>query len=280
MLAFLLLRNVCHAQETNTNQSFTKTPEDTMPAKENITVIRKLFEESLNKSKLQFLKELVSDEYSGPGGKNGAAGFEQPFTALIAAFPDIHYTIEELVAEGDKVVVRWTWKGTHTGKFQQFGATGKKITNDGMAIFELKQGKIIKSFVQTDRLGFLQQLEAVPLDLALLSKETQNEYVYFIDKFLVPAQAKPEFLQRANINRNYIKTLPGFIEDAAYECNDEQGNMVYITIAVWKNEESLSKAKEAVQAEYKKQGFNPAAMLERLHITMDRGIYREDTLLP
>ena len=95
----------------------------------------------------------------------------------------------------------------------------------------------------------------------------------FIDKFLVPQNAKQEFLERMNINRSFIKTLNGFVEDAAYERTDEDGNLICITIAVWENEDVLKKAKDAVQELYKKQGFNMPEMLERLHITVDRGIY-------
>ena len=95
----------------------------------------------------------------------------------------------------------------------------------------------------------------------------------FIDKFLVPQKAKQEFLERMNINRSFIKTLNGFVEDAAYERTDEDGNLICVTIAVWENEDVLKKAKDAVQELYKKQRFNMPEMLERLHITVDRGIY-------
>ena len=95
----------------------------------------------------------------------------------------------------------------------------------------------------------------------------------FIDKFLVPEKAKQEFTERMNINRSFIKTLNGFVEDGAYERSDEDGNFICVSIAVWENEDVLKKAKEAVQEEYKKQGFNMPEMLERLHISIDRGIY-------
>ena len=96
----------------------------------------------------------------------------------------------------------------------------------------------------------------------------------FIDRFIVPQKSKQEFLERMNINRNFIKTLPGFIEDSAYERYDEQGNLICVTVAVWASEEAIKKAREAVQAEYKKEGFDLQAMLERLNITMiERGVY-------
>jgi heme-degrading monooxygenase HmoA len=95
----------------------------------------------------------------------------------------------------------------------------------------------------------------------------------FIDKFLVPQNAKQEFIERMTINRNFIKTLNGFIEDAAYERTDEDGNLICVTTAVWENEDVLKKAKDAVQEEYKKQGFNMLEMLGRLNITIERALY-------
>jgi heme-degrading monooxygenase HmoA len=95
----------------------------------------------------------------------------------------------------------------------------------------------------------------------------------FIDHFIVPQNAKPEFVERMNINRTFIKTLDGFIEDNVYERTDEKGNSIVVTVAVWQNEEAIKTAREAVQAEYKRQGFNMPEMLKRLDITMDRGIY-------
>ena len=98
---------------------------------------------------------------------------------------------------------------------------------------------------------------------------------FFIDKFIVPPAAVSEFTNRMNISRNFIKKLPGLIKDEAWQRTDEHGNLVCITIAVWENDEALKKAREVVQAEYKKQGFDMPAMLSRLNIAMDRGLYTE-----
>jgi hypothetical protein len=95
----------------------------------------------------------------------------------------------------------------------------------------------------------------------------------FIDKFFVPAPARTAFYERMRINRNFIKNLPGFIEDAAYEYTDNEGNLICVTVAQWETREAVDSAKEAVQAEYKKQGFDAAEMFKRLNITADRGIY-------
>lgn len=97
----------------------------------------------------------------------------------------------------------------------------------------------------------------------------------FIDKFVLPENAKAEFLQRMNYNRAFLKKQPGFINDSAYERTDEQGNLVVVTVAIWENEDAIAKAKAAVQAEYKRIGFNMPAMLERLNITIERATYHE-----
>ena len=242
----------------------------------NKKVIQNLYEQSMNNRNMELLQDYISDEYTNIRGQKGAAAFQGSVTGLINAFPDIHWKIEELIGDSDRVVVRWKWQGTHAGPFQQFMPTGKSVSNDGVGIFKLKDGKVIDIWIETDRLGFLQQVEALSTDVTQFSnKKHSKSTVRFIDKFLVPAKAKEEFMQRANFNRSFIKNLPGFIEDAAYERTDEQGNLVFITIAVWENEEVVKKAKEAVQSEYKKQGFDLAAMLQRLNITIDRGMYAE-----
>jgi len=97
--------------------------------------------------------------------------------------------------------------------------------------------------------------------------------VNFIDKFVVPAAAKKEFLDRMKINRTFIRTLPGFIEDAAYTYTNDKDDLICVTVALWENIEALNKAKEAVQQEYKRQGFDAAEMYKRLNISPDRGIY-------
>lgn len=242
------------------------------PIESNKEIVRKLFEESLNKGNLELLPDLIAASFTGPQGEKGAAGFRATFEPLLKAFPDIHYTINDLVAEDDKVVVNWTWHGTQTGAFRGIPATGKTVSNVGMAVFALKDGKIVSASTQTDRLGFLQGLGVLPFDLAPLAPPHKGE-IYFIDKFFVPAAGIGEFHERMHINRNFIKTLPGFITDAAYEHKDEQGNLICVTVARWSSQEAVGKAKEAVQEEYKKEGFDMPAMMKRLNITIDRGLY-------
>jgi len=269
--AMLLMAGVTHAQGIDKH---TKTKQMTTN-KNNEEVVRTVFEQSLNKKNLALLKDLISDDYEGLQGAKGAEGFEKPVLPLLKAFPDIQWNIEELIGEDDKVAVRWKWKGVHTGQFNNFPATGKLTTNDGMAIFTLKDGKVTSGQVLTDRLGFLQELGVVPQDPAQLYAQAaaSKSQVNFIDKFFVPAGAKTEFYERMRINRNFIKTLPGFIKDEAYEYTDDNGNLICVTVAHWASKDAMAMAKEAVQTEYKRQGFDMPAMLKRLNITIDRAIY-------
>jgi heme-degrading monooxygenase HmoA len=115
---------------------------------------------------------------------------------------------------------------------------------------------------------------SVKMETIQVKKSDTLEQI-LIDKIVVPGTSKQEFIERMNINRNFIKRLPGFVGDAAYEQSDGQGNLVYVTVAVWQNEDALTNAKEAVQAEYKKENFNMPEMLKRLNITIDRGIYKK-----
>jgi predicted ester cyclase len=129
---------------------------------ENRRSVEKLFETGFNQGDLAVLDELVSPEYVGSQGEKGPAGFRGIAVGLRAAFPDIHYTLDDAIAEGDRVAVRWHWTGTHTGKFRTYPPTGKLLTNTGAAIFRLKDGKIAAASLETDRLGFLMQVGALP----------------------------------------------------------------------------------------------------------------------
>jgi steroid delta-isomerase-like uncharacterized protein len=78
------------------------------------------------------------------------------------AFSDLKRPVEDLVAEGDKVVARWTSIGTHDGSFQGIPPTGKTITTSGITVFRLENGKIVEEWSESDMLGMLQQLGAIP----------------------------------------------------------------------------------------------------------------------
>jgi steroid delta-isomerase-like uncharacterized protein len=124
--------------------------------------VEKLFDDGFNRGDLALVDQLVAPEYIDPTGATGPAAFRAVAAGLRNAFPDIHYTLDDVIAEGDRVAVRWHWTGTHKGQFRAFAATGKAMKNTGTGIFRFKEGKIVAADLETDRLGFLQQVGAVP----------------------------------------------------------------------------------------------------------------------
>lgn len=91
--------------------------------------------------------------------------YKRWLTESHSLFPDLHLTVEDLVAEADKVVTRWTFRGTNTGDFETptpSPATGKQVTVSGMNIFRFAEGKIVEEWFQEDTMGMLQQLGFIP----------------------------------------------------------------------------------------------------------------------
>lgn len=131
---------------------------------QNKQIVRELFEKGFNTGQNAVLDRLVADDFAGAAGDHGPRAFQQVMTRLRGAFPDLHYTLDDVLAEGDKVAVRWHWTGTHRGQFRTVPPTGRAVTNEGSAIFELRGGKIVAAALGTDRLGFLQSIGVVPGD--------------------------------------------------------------------------------------------------------------------
>ena len=138
-----------------------------MSSQTNTAVIRRLYEEVFVQWKLDVLDELVSPDFVGhempPGTPRGPEGFKQFYGSLRSAFPDITYQVDDIVSERDKVVVRWTWRCTHTGEFLGVPATGKHATVTGIAIYRVANGKCAERWVELNLLGLLQQLGATPV---------------------------------------------------------------------------------------------------------------------
>jgi predicted ester cyclase len=82
--------------------------------------------------------------------------------SVIAGFPDIKWTIEDIISEGDKVVVRWHWNGTNTAPFRGIPPSNKTVIDNANVIYQLKDGKIVNAWIQGDRLGVLTQIGLIP----------------------------------------------------------------------------------------------------------------------
>ena len=130
---------------------------------ENKRSIDQLFLTCFNQGDLAQLDRLVAPEYIDPQShEHGPAAFRTVMTRLRGAFPDIRYHLDDVVAEDERVAVRWHWTGTHTGPFRTFAPTGKTVSSTGAGVFRLKDGKIVAAVLETDRLGFLQQIGVLP----------------------------------------------------------------------------------------------------------------------
>ena len=129
-------------------------------------IVAKLFEVCFNQGKVELLPELVAADYSGPRGQTGPASVANTITELHATFPDIHYTVEDMIAENNRVTIRWKWEGTQVGSFRGFPATHNHVISTGIGIFQIDEDKITRSWLQIDQLGFLQQIGALPAEIS------------------------------------------------------------------------------------------------------------------
>jgi predicted ester cyclase len=127
----------------------------------NKQLVRRLFEDYINHDRLDRLGEIVAPTFVSGAPEPGPAAFATVIGRLRAALPDLAYTVDELVGEGDRVAVRWTLRGTFTGQFRSYPPTGKPVANTGCGVFEIADGKLVRATIETDRLGFLIQVGAV-----------------------------------------------------------------------------------------------------------------------
>jgi steroid delta-isomerase-like uncharacterized protein len=138
-------------------------------SEQNKALSRRNIEEVWNQRKLEVIDELVATssvlhDPSVPGGKvAGSQGYRQFVQVYLTAFPDTHFTIHDQIADGDKVVTRWTATGTHKGDLMGIAPTGKRSTVTGITIDRYDAGKAIESWVNYDTLGMFQQLGVVPM---------------------------------------------------------------------------------------------------------------------
>lgn len=115
-----------------------------MSIETNKQVVRNLYEDVLSQGNLALIDQLVSPEMLNHNGLGGQEGFKQTVMMLRTAFPDIQYRVDDIIAENDKVVVRWTFHGTHLGPFEGREPTGRQVTNRAIAIFRLQEGQVVE----------------------------------------------------------------------------------------------------------------------------------------
>jgi steroid delta-isomerase-like uncharacterized protein len=135
-------------------------------SEENKAIARRIFEE-VWKGKLDVADEILEANDVAVAHGLGVElppgeGFKQFVSIYRSAFPDVHFTIEDQIAEGDKVVTRWTARGTHKGELMGIPATGKQVVVTGISINHFVGGKSVEAWNNWDGLGMMQQLGVVP----------------------------------------------------------------------------------------------------------------------
>jgi steroid delta-isomerase-like uncharacterized protein len=134
-------------------------------SEQNKTLARRWFEDLFSRGNLDAANEILSADFVDHLTHEDERGLEELkayVTIYRAAFPDIQDTLEQIVAEGDKVVVRWTSRGTHQGEFMGVAPTGRHVTFTGMRLFRIAENKIAESWVNIDEQGLQEQLGTAP----------------------------------------------------------------------------------------------------------------------
>jgi steroid delta-isomerase-like uncharacterized protein len=134
---------------------------------ENKTLVRRWFKEVWSKGNLAVADQIVAANYANhdpasPMPEPGREGLKKHVTTYRTALPDLTITVDEALAEGNKVTVRWTARGTHKATLMGIAPTGKQVTLTGISVIRISGGKVAEHWVTWDTLGMMQQLGAVP----------------------------------------------------------------------------------------------------------------------
>ena len=134
--------------------------------RDNAAVVRQFLDETLNRGDIdgaaQFVWEDVVERVPFPGQGPGLEGLQSVVRGVRTAFPDMHWTAEEQLSEGDRVLTRFEWTGTHRGPFLGVPATGRPVKVWGMVIDRLVGGRIKETRLLMDTLGLMTRLGVVP----------------------------------------------------------------------------------------------------------------------
>lgn len=135
-----------------------------MSTEQNKPLVRRLIEEGFNKGNERVIDELVAPNFATREESMravGLAGFKEMVAAFRTAFPDARMTIEDVIAEGDKVITWAYFTGTHRGPLEGIPPTGKRVKVKDVDLFRIEQGKVVESSTTFDRLGMLKQLGVI-----------------------------------------------------------------------------------------------------------------------
>jgi predicted ester cyclase len=129
----------------------------------NKELVRRFYEDVYVRWNMALVDEVVSPRFIShdwpEDGLTGPRAFRDYYAGIRSAVPDARYEVDDLIAEGDRVVVRWRLLGTHEGDFRGIAPTGKPIALEGIAIYRLEAGTLMERWVVSDLHGVLEELE-------------------------------------------------------------------------------------------------------------------------
>jgi predicted ester cyclase len=137
-----------------------------MSIEENKTIARRYPEEVYNKKDIDVLDEIIDENIINHWWKpeiNGLQIIKEYISKNLVAFPDVKFTVEDQIAEGDKVVTRVSFTATHKGEFRGIAPTGRKVKVTGVIIFKITNGKIVETWAEMDALSWMQQLGVISM---------------------------------------------------------------------------------------------------------------------
>ena len=136
-------------------------------ATDNKELARRIMEEIWNNQRVDLADEIIASDFvqhdpHSPFPVEGLEAYKQFVKHYLNAFPDLHFTIEEIVSDGQTVVTRWSSTGTHSGDLPGIPATGRRTTSSGIVCGRVENGRFVESWSNWDTLGLMQQLGAIP----------------------------------------------------------------------------------------------------------------------
>lgn len=137
-----------------------------MSTETNKATVRRMVEQVWNEHRLDLIEEFFTEDFvSHMAGAPSSVGLEEVKAGIamtLNAFPDFKFGIDDVIAEGDEVVIRWTSRGTHQGELHGIPATGKQVTMEGAAFYRLVNARIAELWNRYDNLSMMQQLGVIP----------------------------------------------------------------------------------------------------------------------
>ena len=133
-------------------------------SEQNKAIARRLLDALWNQQDFAVVDGFLASDYDGHSSTEfqGPDGAKEFVPKLCTAFPDFQFTVEDQIAEGDRVATRWSMQGTHIGEFQGMPATGRQMSISGITIFRIANDKVIEGWTNEDLLGFYHQLGVIP----------------------------------------------------------------------------------------------------------------------